>query len=815
MLPAMSVTRTDAPPLAELDEIQRRVLWLATRMIDFANRERPSEDRLKVGGHQASSASLVTVMTALYFHWLRGGDRVSVKPHASPVLHAVNYLLGRLDRSQLGRLRDFGGLQAYPSRTKDPDPIDFSTGSVGLGAAAPLFAGVVDRYVRAHFGTREDRRFVALIGDAELDEGNVWEAIADPSCRDLGNVTWIVDFNRQSLDRVIPGVRSGEFTNVFREHGWHVEILKYGPKLRAAYELPGGDTLRRRIDDMPNPEYQSLLRRPASQLRSLVVDGAPRGDRGALERVLAHYSDEALPDLIGNLAGHDLGDVLDALDRCDAERQRPSVIFAFTVKGFGLPIAGHPMNHSAVLTGDQIDALRLALADPLDEWAGFDPATPAGAICAAARDAPDRAGEPAARDARRRRGAGRVRPDAAARDDVAGGVRPRAGRPRALRGRREAHRHDLARRVDLDRPRRLDQQARRVRPDGRGGVRVRRGVAAAVDAGPRRPAHRARHLRDEPVPAARPARAWRRSCTTRMLLPVGTVYDPFVCRGLDALIYGTYSGAKFVFAGTPSGVSLSREGGAHQSAITPSIGAELPGLRFYEPCFALETEWILLDAIRNLCDREHGESAYLRLSTTPVSQQPFADLLARQERDAVRAGVLSGAYRLAEAPDGLDRWRCVIASCGALLPEALRARDLLAEEGIGAAVVNVTSSDLVFRRFRARTLPPIVTPDGGRPAAHHRPRRGAAAPRVPGRGARDGARPAGRRPVRPVRIAAGRVQLARHLRRGDRGVGDRRLRALGRRTLLGLWRRSRSGSSASPTSARRRCSTRSRTRARR
>ena len=116
------------------------------------------------------------------------------------------------------------------------------------------------------------------------------------------------------------------------------------------------------------------------------------------------------------------------------------------------------------------------------------------------------------------------------------------------------------------------------------------------------------------------------NCTTRCCCRSARCTTRSSCRGLDALIYGTYSGAKFVFAGTPSGVSLSREGGAHQSAITPSIGAELPGLRFYEPCFALETEWILLDAIRNLCDREHGESAYLRLSTTPVSQQPFADL---------------------------------------------------------------------------------------------------------------------------------------------------------------------------------------------
>ncbi len=711
----MSSTDVASGPLAELADIERRVLWLATRMIDYANRERPAGDALKVGGHQASSASLVTVMTALYFHWLRAGDRVAVKPHASPVLHAANYLLGRLDRSYLTTLRDFGGLQAYPSRTKDPDPIDFSTGSVGLGAAAPLFAGVVDRYIRSHFGERSDRRFVSVIGDAELDEGNVWEAIADPSCRGLGNVTWIVDFNRQSLDRVIPGVRSGEFTNVFRDHGWHVEILKYGPKLRAAYELDGGETLRRRIDDMPNPEYQSLLRRPPAAVRALLVDGASTGDRSALERVLGNYSDEALGDLIGDLGGHDLGDVLGALDRCDAERERPSVIFAFTIKGYGLPIAGHPLNHSAVLSGEQIDALRLALADPDDEWAAFDAASAAGARCAAAAD---RLREPVDRP--------RVTLEPAAVPVELGAT------PRRVTSSQEAFARTL---VDLDGYPAVARHIVTTSPDvsistGLGGWINKRGVfAPSIEQ--MFDGHEASPLRWAPAPDGQHIElgisemnlflllgqlGLSAELQDTLLLPVGTVYDPFVCRGLDALVYGAYTGSRFVFAGTPSGVSLSREGGAHQSSITPSIGAELPGLRFYEPCYALETEWILLDALRNLCDRQAGESAYLRLSTTPVDQGPFNALLEDGGRAELRAAALGGAYRLAEPAIHGGRWRCVLATAGALVPEVLRARELLAGEGVAAAVLNVTSSDLLFRRFRSRQRLGLVTPEEvGRP----------------------------------------------------------------------------------------------------
>lgn len=268
-----SATEPDTTEL--LDEISRRVLWLAVRIIDAANRERETGDGVKVGGHQASSASLVSVMTALWFHHLNAADRVSVKPHASPVLHAIQYLLGDLDRSYLTRLRSFGGLQSYPSRTKDPDRVDFSTGSVGLGPAAPLFAGVVRRYVDAHFGERDASRFVALLGDAELDEGNVWEAIADPATAGLGNVLWIVDFNRQSLDRVVPGVRAAQWQSQFEAAGWQVLEVKYGRRLRTAFAEPGGDHLRSWIDAMPNEQYQSLFGLDGDALRGEFLEERP------------------------------------------------------------------------------------------------------------------------------------------------------------------------------------------------------------------------------------------------------------------------------------------------------------------------------------------------------------------------------------------------------------------------------------------------------------------------------------------------------------------------------------------------------------
>ena len=338
-----------------LDSIQRRVLWLAVRMVDHANRERPPGE-IKVGGHQASSASMIGIMTALWFGHLSGDDKVAVKPHASPVYHAIKYLTGELDRSYLTRLRDLGGLQSYPSRTKDPDVFDFSTGSVGLGVVAPRLGRRHPPLPRTHALERlaAPARFIALAGDAELDEGNVWEAITDPSLQGLGNVMLVVDTNRQSLDRVVPDQKIKKLMEFFDGAGWHVVEAKYGRLLAAAFEQPGGDALRHRIDEMSNEEYQSLFAHRGADLRERFLAGA---DAKVVD-VLADISDDDLAPLVQNLGGHDLDVLLDAYRACDAEADRPSVVFAYTVKGWGLPIAGDPLNHSALLSATQIDELR-------------------------------------------------------------------------------------------------------------------------------------------------------------------------------------------------------------------------------------------------------------------------------------------------------------------------------------------------------------------------------------------------------------------------------------------------------------------------
>jgi pyruvate dehydrogenase E1 component len=376
------------------------VLWLSTAIIDHANRVRPNPSGLKVGGHQASSASMVSIMTELWFRQLGAGDRVS-EATASPVLHAINYLLGALDERYLTTLRAFGGLQSYPSRAKDPDPVDYSTGSVGIGATAPVWGALARRYILSHADTPPadgaPGRQYSLLGDAELDEGACWEAILDPAVAELGEVVWIVDFNRQSLDRVVPNIGAPRLQGMFAAAGWQVLTVKYGRLLNGIFARPGGGALRDRIDDMPNPEYQRLLRcRPADLRDRLPGPGGPQA--GQLRELLAGVGDAELHAAFRGLGGHDLAALGDAFAAIDDSR--PTVIFAYTVKGYGLPGEGHPQNHSALLTGDQLRDLAARLgADPDQPWARFASGSPEAELSAAAAARLRREPPPAARPA--------------------------------------------------------------------------------------------------------------------------------------------------------------------------------------------------------------------------------------------------------------------------------------------------------------------------------------------------------------------------------------------------------------------------------
>ncbi len=695
----MTTTTPDSASSAiDLDvceAIERKVLWLATAIIDAANAPaRKDPDGLKIGGHQASSASMATIMTALWFTTLTSEDRVSVKPHASPVLHAINYLLGELTPDQLGSLRAFQGLQSYPSRSKDPDTVDYSTGSVGIGATAPIWGAIARRYAADTAGTpRSVGRQYSLVGDAELDEGAVWEAVLDQTVTELGELVWIIDFNRQSLDRVVPNISATRLQAMFSAAGWQVITLKYGRFLTELFERAGGQQLKRRIDEMSNPEYQRLLRCSPADLR----DRLPVGGDGAADiaELLAGLDDADLTRVIRGLGGHDIPTLVEAFERIDDVR--PTVIFAYTIKGNGLPNAGHPQNHSHLLKPEQLAFVARQLGECVDDpWRSFAPGSPEALACVRVA-------------ARLRRTPVRSIKPSAVPQDLGREVKGSSSTQQALG------------RLLLDLTRLAPDAARRlvtVAPDVASSTNLGGWVNKARVWSPSAKrdwfaddAETILHWDERPTGQhielgiaevnlvsllGELGATWSR--WGQPLFPIGTIYDPFITRALEPWSFGVYGGGQSILIGTPSGVTLAAEGGAHQSVITPSIGIEQPGVVAFEPAFVQDFEWCMLDALSRL-GRPDGSSSYFRL-TSRVIDQSLADVpvdpAARERR---RRHVVAGGYALRRVP----RPDVTLVGMGALIPEVLTAADRLQAMGLAADVVCVTSADRLYRAVRARS----------------------------------------------------------------------------------------------------------------
>ena len=683
--------RTDR--VALIEQLDERLRWLSSWMIHNANNIREKRDGLKVGGHQASCSSVTAIMAALYFHGLRPNDKVAVKPHAGPVLHAIHYLLDEQTREKMERFRGLGGVQSYPSRTKDSIPVDFSTGSVGLGVAITAFASLAQDYLIAHGHLKEDNagRMIALMGDAELDEGNIYECLIEGYKHDLRNCLWIVDYNRQSLDATTADRMFRRFDDIFETCGWRVVTLKHGKLQKEAFKKPGGKALEDWIENCPNAEFAALTYLGGEAWRERLKQDI--GSKRGVSALLDSYDNDALARLMTNLGGHCIETLVETFDAIDDER--PTLLIAYTVKGHGLPLAGHKDNHSGMMNTAQIEQWRgelgISEGEEWDKWGGL------GSNAAAKLEAFVSETPIARKHAESSAPAIAIPKQLPTPSDAVQSTQAAFGKVL----------HLLAKSTEV-----LADRIVTTAPD----VTQTTNLGAFVN---QRGLFRRQELQDIFQIAKIPStQKWSGSGAGQhlelgiaennfflamaafgltaphfgtRLLPVGTVYDPFIARGLDALNYGCYMDSRFLLVGTPSGVTLAGEGGAHQSINTPLIGMGQPGLESFEPAYADEVALIMRWAFEHM-QQDDGSSVYIRLTTRSIEQVERADRA--WEDDA-----LKGAYWLKEPAVGAE---AAIIFSGAVAPESTAAWEAMLDDFPGIGLLAVTSPDRLHRDWSAQ-----------------------------------------------------------------------------------------------------------------
>ena len=687
-----------------LKRVEQRLLWLSAWIVHNANHLREKSDgEVKVGGHQASCASIVSIMTALYFHSLRPEDRIAVKPHASPVFHAMHYLMGNQTLEKLKSFRGYGGAQSYPSRTKDIDDVDFSTGSVGLGVAITAFASTIQDYLElkdwSSVGSpeRPTGRMVALVGDAELDEGNIYECLQEGWKHDLRNTWWVIDYNRQSLDGVVREGLWEKIEAIFKAFGWRTVVLRHGVLQRVAFEEPGGQVLKDWIQNCPNADYSALTYQGGAAWRQRLLDDL--GETADVVSLLDRRSDDELSALMNNLGGQCLETLTAAFDSITDDQ--PTVFLAYTIKGWSTPLAGHKDNHAGLMTKAQMAEFQNSMGIPEgEEWdtlAGItDPESFQRFINSAEffKPGPRRLSAPVIDS-----------PGPVFLEDRT--LSTQAGFGKIL---------DALAKTDSPLADRIVTTSPDVTVSTNLGPWVNRRSLYARQA-------RADKFSDERIPTAQKwlfspdgqhielgiaemnlmlllgAAGLSHTLFGERLLPIGTVYDPFVARGLDALNYACYQDARFMLVGTPSGVTLAPEGGAHQSIGAQLIGMSQDGLVSFEPAYLDELS-IIMDWSFDYMQRdgegdpdertwlrdETGGSVYLRLTTRPLEQ---LGLRARDDSDFVR-GVIDGAYWLREPGPNCE---VVIAYQGAVAGEAIEAAGRIGNDRRDIGVLAVTSAD--------------------------------------------------------------------------------------------------------------------------
>lgn len=695
----MRLSGQNGETLKILAEIERKLLWLAAWMVHHANHLRPNPTGEKVGGHQASCASVTSIMTALYFNALRPQDRVAVKPHAAPVLHAINYLLGRQTLAKLKDFRQLGGAQAYPSRAMDGTEIDYSTGSVGLGVAITSFSALIQDYLEAHAmlpANTKRARHIAIAGDAELDEGNIYEALLEGWKHELRDVWWVVDCNRQSLDSVMPDRLFGRFEGMFGDMGWKVVTLRYGRYLQATFNRPGGARLRDWLDECPNSVYSALTFQGGPAWREALLRDFSKNR--FIRAIIDPLDDPQLARLMTNLAGHDLATLTTSFAHA-AQSNQPTLFLAHTIKGNGLPLAGHKDNHAGLMTPTQMDEFRAAMNIRVGhEWDRLEGLDKPEQVDTLLKTAPY--SQTLTPQGRRFQAPLVTVPQTLPGPRIVGrrmSTQTGFGEMLSEIGRAEGESQDLSKAIVTSSPdvatstnltswiNRRSMFARHAQEDV-----FRKNKVASLARRTMSPdgQHIELGIAEQSLFLLLAAAGLAHDLHGTRLLPIGTVYDPFVNRGHDALYYACYLDARFLLVSTPSGLSLAAEGGQHQATNTPLLGIVQDKLLTFEPAYCDELHLILRHAFEHM-QRPDGSAVWLRLSNLALPQPT---------RTLNTEHVLAGAHWIIPPAPGAT---LALAYQGPVAAETEKAFKIVQEDVPGAGLLAITSPNRLYAGWRA------------------------------------------------------------------------------------------------------------------
>ena len=768
--------------VATLNQIAQRALAWTVRMIWDAN-HRPNKvsGDPKVGGHPASCASSLHLATALHLVARKGTDFYCAKPHLAPLDHALNRAQGFFRHADgswfneqegadiMARLRDFSrdGKAVFQSYHADSDPDSWRvlpSGTVGIPPVNAAYLALAFRYSVDHgWSTDLPKHFWCIIGDSELREGSLMEAMPDIAERELGNVTWIVDYNRQNLDgtripnqRGLRGSDADRIQKTFEANGWDVLQLRHGALREKLFATKGGDLFQQALETgLTDYELQAILALQDAKLAHKYL-----GESGVSKEFLDRIEDAELLRAMADMGGHDMNVVLNAYKEARRDERVPTLIVAHTLKGWGLQCAAEPGNHSTIPEKEEVASLLKAEGLDWDQPYSMDGNWQANGSERTflnkrqnyfreevkAVEARIESNQQAVVE--RLAQSGPLPLDFGLNMDLVpyantqwvwGQVAGKIVRVGTFDELKAGGFETGSEPTGLDKSwQRAAELALTMSPD----VGTSTNISPAMDEkvyGPEvdvnleaeygwnqrgrpelyvRSSPWTRHIRFEIAEAncmsAAGSFGQMRRFSGVPLLPLMTVYDFFIKRALDQLYYNVYWRSSFILVGTPSGVSLSPEGAQHSW----KSDIQFPSLITWEPAFAKEMEWVLADATRRHLeeDQKDREGVLIRASTRGLPQKEFLKRLKAQARFAgqstesiygvIRRDVLAGGYKLldrsAEAGYLPGDNVTTILAMGALVPEALQASDALLADGVFADVVVVTSADLLLGRFAER-----------------------------------------------------------------------------------------------------------------